>query len=55
MFNANDADDMEFNFIRVDHKGITVSLVQHKILDDKKLQYFQRWKLWFTMMEVLTV
>ena len=31
MFNANDADDMEFNFIRVDHKGITVSLVQHQV------------------------
>ena len=38
MFNANDDDDMEFNFIRVDHKGITVSLVQHKILDDRIIQ-----------------
>lgn len=31
-------DDMQFNFIRVDHKDITISLVQHKILHDTTIQ-----------------
>ena len=33
-----DDDDMQFNFIRVDHKDITISLVQHKILHDMTIQ-----------------
>ena len=33
MFNDNDDSDsaIELNFIRVDHKGIDVSLVQHQV------------------------
>jgi len=34
----NDDDGMQMNFIRVDHKGVVISLVQHKISDKTTIQ-----------------
>lgn len=37
MFNDDD-DGMQLNFIRVDHKGVVISLVQHTISDKTTIQ-----------------
>jgi hypothetical protein len=34
----NDDDGMQLNFIRVNHKGATISLVQHTISDKTTIQ-----------------
>jgi len=34
----NDDDGMQMNFIRVDHKGVVISLVQHTISDMTTIQ-----------------